>query len=325
MLDNITHKALARKGLSREEALFVAEEVPFADLLAAATRVREHHMGTRADFCSIVSAKTGACPEDCTYCAQSSRSSAAIGITPLISRETVIEKARAAKAYGAGRFCIVTSGRASRESELETIAAYIKAVKNEGFMPCATLGLLSTGELEGLKDAGLTRYHHNLETSRAYFPEVCSTHTYDQKLATIRSAREAGIEVCSGGIFGLGETWEDRIDMARELLELDVDSVPINFLVPIDGTPLEETPPLHPFEALRIISLYRLMLPDKQIRVCGGRLQTLGDLNAMVFLAGADGLLTGDCLTVAGCNPEADKRLAETYGLTIETSGQTSD
>ena len=315
MLEAITEKALLCQKLSSQEAMYVATEAELTDLLAVSAKVRKHHMGRHADFCAIVSAKTGACQEDCSYCAQSARSKTQLKATLLISKEEVIEKARSAKEAGAKRFCIVTSGRATREGELESIAGYVSAVRDESLAPCATLGLLGTDELKKLKDAGLNRYHHNLETSRRYFPQICSTHTYDQKLGTIRAAKDAGLSVCAGGIFGLGETWEDRIEMASELRALEVDSIPINFLVPIPGTPLGKCEPLPPIEALRIISLYRLLLPDRQIRVCGGRLQTLGAMNSMVFMAGADGLLTGDCLTVAGCKPDEDMKLARAYGL----------
>ncbi len=317
MLETIIEKALTSQELSHEEAMYIAQEAELLELMALATKVREHNMGKRADFCSIVSAKTGACSEDCAYCAQSALSKTHIEPTPLISKEEVIKKAQDAKASGAKRFCIVTSGREVKNNELENIASYITAVGRENLSPCATLGLLSKEDILMLKEAGLHRYHCNLETSRRFFPEICSTHTYDQKITTIKAAKEAGLSVCSGGIFGLGESWEDRIEMARTLDELNVDSVPINFLVPIAGTPLGGREPLDPLEALRIISLYRLMLPVKQIRVCGGRLQTLGAMNSMVFMAGADGLLTGDCLTVAGCKPDEDIKLAEAYGLKI--------
>jgi biotin synthase len=318
MLGTIREKALALETLTDSEARYLCEEAHLPDLFATASAVREAHMGMNADFCSIVSAKTGACPEDCSYCAQSARAKANIETTPLISIDLVLERARAARLSGAARFCIVTSGRTTKEKELKSIAGYVSAVTKERLSPCATLGLMGVEELKMLKSAGLARYHHNLETSRRFFPEICSTHTYDQKLDTVRAAKEAGLSVCSGGIFGLGETWEDRIEMARELGELGVDSVPINFLVPVKGTPLGGMQPLHPLEALRIVSLYRLMLPHRQIRICGGRLQTLGPMNSMVFLAGADGLLTGNCLTVAGSSPKDDRLLAEAHGLTLQ-------
>jgi biotin synthase len=316
MIETLVQKALEGEDITRDEALDLSDIPDSMALFFAANMIREEKRGRKADLCSIVSAKTGACPEDCRYCAQSSAASAEIQAHALMGKPEVIERARRAKEHGAGRFCIVTSGKRASASELERIAEMASAIRDEGLLPCATLGLLNAGELGMLRQAGLHRYHHNLEASRRFFPEVCSTHTYDQKLETIAAAREAGLSICSGGIFGLGETWEDRVDMALELRGLDVDSVPINFLVPVKGTPLGETEPLSPFEALRIVSLSRFLLPEKEIRVCGGRVQTLGEFNSMVFLAGADGLLTGDCLTVSGRDPADDLRLVREYGLT---------
>ena len=316
MLETLVRKTLEGEEITREEALELCELKDSMAVFFAANMIREEKRGKRADLCSIVSAKTGACPEDCRYCAQSSASRTEVKTHPLMKKPEVVERARRAKGHGAGRFCIVTSGRKVNHAELDSIALMASAIRDEGLKPCATLGLLDKEELIRLKQSGLHRYHHNLETSRRFFPEICSTHTYEQKLGTIADAREAGLSICSGGIFGLGETWEDRVDMALELRELDVDSIPINYLVPVKGTPLGETDPLGPFEALRIVSLYRFLLPEKEIRVCGGRVQTLGEFNSMVFMAGADGLLTGDCLTVSGRDPADDLRLVREYGMT---------
>lgn len=184
-------------------------------------------------------------------------------------------------------------------------------------MPCATLGLLGKDELQFLKDHGLERYHHNLETSERFFPEICRTHTYYDKLKTIEAAKHAGLSVCSGGIFGLGETWEDRVEMAVSLGGLGIDSVPVNFLIPVKGTPLGGRDLLHPLDALKIVSLYRFMLPGKQIRVCGGRIQVLGEFNSMVIMAGADSLLTGNYLTTTGRTFADDLRLIRSYGLGV--------
>lgn len=318
MLETLIQKALEGEGITREEALELCELSDSMAIFFAANMIREEKRGRRADLCSIVSAKTGACPEDCRYCAQSSSASAEIQTHPLLKNQDIIERARRAKGHGAGRFCIVTSGRKVSPAELDRIAGMASSIKDEGLKPCATLGLLDRDELQGLKQAGLHRYHHNLETSRRFFPEICTTHTYEQKLDTIAAAKDTGLSICSGGIFGIGETWEDRVDMALELRELDVDSVPINFLVPVKGTPLGDTEPLSPFNALSIVSLYRFLLPDKEIRVCGGRVQTLGEFNSMVFMAGADGLLTGDCLTVSGRDPADDLKLVREYGLSTE-------
>jgi biotin synthase len=168
-----------------------------------------------------------------------------------------------------------------------------------------------------LKKAGLDRYHHNLETSERFFPQICSTHTYAEKIRTIQAAKSAGLSICSGGLFGIGEMWEDRIDMAFALRELDVDSVPINFLIPIAGSALDGRSLLHPFEALKIVSLYRFILPKKEIRICGGRLQVLREFNSLVFAAGADGMITGNYLTTSGRSPEDDLKLIELFGLEV--------
>ena len=184
-------------------------------------------------------------------------------------------------------------------------------------LPCATLGMLSADQLRQLKEAGLNRYHHNLETSEAFFSEICTTHTYRDKVNTIEAARSLELSVCSGGIFGLGESWEDRINMAFALKELDVDSVPINFFTPVKGTPLEDRDLLSPLEALKIISIYRLILPECEIRVCGGRPSTLRDLHAHIFLAGADGLLIGNYLTTRGRNPRDDLQMIRDMEMDI--------
>jgi len=274
-------------------------------------------MGERAGLCSIVNAKSGACPEDCSFCAQSSKSTAEIEVYPLMKKEVVFERARESKRSGIHRFSIVTSGKKVSEKDLHTIAEMISETKTIGLLPCVSLGMLEESDLAILKTAGLDRYHHNLETSERFFPSLCTTHTYSDKLKTIYSAKTAGLSICSGGIFGMGETWQDRIDMAFLLKELDVDSIPINFLIPIKGTALEHRDFLHPFEALKIVSLYRFILPQKEIRVCGGRTQILNEFNAMVFHAGADSVLTGNYLTTPGISYEDDLRLIKTYGLTV--------
>lgn len=315
MIGHLTEKVLKGIAVSREEALFVASEADIFDVLHSANKLRESFRPERIDLCSIVSAKTGLCPEDCSYCAQSKTASADIKTHPLMGVEAVVERAKAAKNSGARRFCIVTSGKRAGGGEIEKIAEMISAVRSEGLLPCATLGLLGQEELSMLKGAGLHRYHHNLESSRNFFPEVCSTHTYEDKLKTIRAVKSAGLSLCSGGIFGLGERWVDRVDMAFELRALGADSVPLNFLVPISGTPLQGASSVEPLEALRIIALYRFILPESEIRVSGGRVQTLGQMNAFVFMAGADGLLTGDCLTTSGRSPDDDLRLIRDFGL----------
>lgn len=290
----------------------------FYDLFAAASRVKEQFRGPVVDVCSIVNAKSGACTEDCSYCAQSVHHATGAPVYPLISVENVEAAALSARENGAKRFCIVTSGRGIETGEdLETIARGIARVRDMGLSPCATLGTLSRDQLACLKDAGLERYHHNIETSRRYFPRICSTHTFDDRIEVLTRARSLGLSLCSGGILGMGETMDDRIDMAFALCEIGADSVPINFLMPIAGTPLERTAPVEPLEALKSIALFRLILPEKEIRVCGGRGTALRSLHPLIFAAGADGFMIGNYLTQSGLDPREDLRMLADLRLRI--------
>jgi biotin synthase len=318
MIKHLEKKILSGSSISKEDALNIAKISgdDIFDLFISANKIRNHFRGNKVELCSIVNAKSGACPEDCSFCAQSVKSKAEIEVYPLLKKELVIQKAKKAKQSGAKRFSIVTSGRKSSNRDLFAIADMISEIREKGLLPCASLGLLREKELEILKSAGLGRYHHNLETSERFFPKICSTHSYTDKLKTVDAVKSIGLSMCSGGIFGLGETWQDRIDMAFLLKDLYVDSVPINFLIPIKGTALEHRGLLHPFEALKILSLYRLILPQKEIRICGGRMQILTEFNSMVFFAGADSLLTGNYLTTSGRSYKDDLRLIELYGLT---------
>ncbi|OIP59902.1 MAG: biotin synthase BioB [Nitrospirae bacterium CG_4_10_14_0_8_um_filter_41_23] len=318
MIKYIEKKILNGNYLSREEALYIAHVsgTEIFELFVSANIIRNHFMGNKVDLCSIVNAKSGACPEDCSFCVQSSKSKAEIKVYPLINKKIVINHAKKAKNSGAKRFSIVTSGRKVSDRDLSAIADMISEIKESGLLPCASLGLLREKELAVLKSAGLGRYHHNLETSESFFPQICRTHNFTDKLKTIDAVKSIGLSICSGGIFGMGETWQDRIDMAFMLKELNVDSIPINFLIPIKGTALGYREFLHPFEALKTISLYRFILPRKEIRICGGRMQILGEFNSMVFFAGADSLLTGNYLTTVGRSYEDDLRIINAYGLT---------
>lgn len=284
-------------------------------LIASANTIREHFRGKTIGLCSIVSAKSGACSEDCSFCAQSSKSRATIDVYPLLQKEKIIERALEAKKSGVKRFSVVTSGRKISGKELALVTDIVSDVKKLGLLPCASLGLLNKKALLLLKAAGLDRYHHNLEASEGFFPRICTTHSYSDKIKTIRAAKTAGLSVCSGGIFGMGETWLNRIDMAFALKKLGVEAVPINFLVPIKGTTLGDKGLLHPFDALKIISLYRYILPEREVRVCGGRLQVLGEFHSLVFAAGADGMITGNYLTTSGRIPEDDLKLIAMHGF----------
>lgn len=319
MINHLEEKVLEGRPISKEDALRITEVsgTEIFELFASANRVREYFMGDKVGLCSIVNAKSGGCPEDCAFCAQSFRSKAKVEVYPLIDKKIVIQKAKVAKQSGAKRFSVVTSGRKTSGRDLQRVADMISEIRAIGLIPCASLGMLSEKELSVLKSAGLKRYHHNLETSERFFPQICGSHSFADKIKTIAAVKNTGLSLCSGGIFGVGEAWQDRIDMAIILRELNVDSVPINFLIPIKGTVLGSREFLHPFEALKIVSLYRFILPQKEIRICGGRMQVLREFNSMVFFAGADGLLSGDYLTTSGSSYEDDLRLIDLYGLTI--------
>jgi biotin synthase len=308
--------------LSFPEALEISrvDSSDLMDLLTAANRVREHFRGKVVDVCSIVNARSGACSEDCRYCAQSSHYRTDSLVYPLIDVGRMEEAAGAAKGHGARRFCIVTSGRGIDDAgDLLNIARAVERVRALGLSPCATLGTLTRDQLRSLKHAGLHRYHHNIETSREHFPEICSTHTFDDRTELLKEARDIGLSVCSGGILGMGESMQDRVSMAFTLRELDVDSVPINFLMPVPGTPLAAATPIPPLEALHAIALFRLILPDKEIRICGGRGTALGRLHPLVFLSGADGFMIGNYLTRTGLDPNDDIRMIGDLGLEIRS------
>ncbi len=287
-------------------------------LLARASELRAARWGDRVSLCVIINAKSGACPQDCAFCSQSARSTAPIQRYPLLSKAELVSAAQAAAAAGAARFGIVTAGRAvAKRSEQKTILMAVEDIRETtGLKVCASLGIVDTGFLQELAAAGVHRYHHNLETASSFFPQICTAHTFADRVATVRRAQEAGLAVCVGGILGLGESVAHRWELARAIQELGVDSIPLNFLHPIAGTPLADQPPLRPLEALQTIAAFRLMFPDKRIIICGGRTTTMGSLAPLIFAAGADALMTGDYLTTKGQLPEADLRMLTDLGLT---------
>lgn len=320
IISDVADSVLSGKTLDYQSALALSDAAAadLWDLFAAAGRVRQHFRGNRVDICSIVNAKSGACGENCSYCAQSAHHNTDALVYPLISVDRMAEAAASAKQNGAKRFCIVTSGRGiDSQDDLNRIAQGIAKVREIGLSPCATLGTLTNPQLAFLKDAGLHRYHHNIETSREYFPHICTTHSFDERLTVLSNARSLGLSACSGGILGMGESMADRIQMAFTLRDINVDSVPINFLMPIMGTPLENITPIAPLEALKSIALFRLILPEKEIRVCAGRGSALGQLHPLIFAAGADGFMIGNYLTASGLNPEDDLTMLRHLELSI--------
>ena len=284
-------------------------------LAEAADRIRSHFCGDAIEFCAIINAKSGRCSENCRYCAQSSFFRVAIEEYPLLKEEKIIEEALAYARDGVTRFSLVTSGKKVSPQELSAICHLCEKIRQKSaLLLCGSLGILSESELRTLKNAGLTRYHHNLETSRRFFPEICTTHAYDDRLETIDHARSAGLEICSGGIIGLGETMEDRIDMAIELRERRVDSVPVNVLNPIPGTPLADNPILTADEVRKSIALFRFILPRAQIRLAGGR-RLFADRGRQFFQSGANAAITGPMLTTTGISLHDDIQIISSMGL----------
>ncbi len=308
-------------GVSREQAMELAALTNdgMLSLFAVTDDLRRSFKGNSVNLCSIVNAKSGLCPENCSFCAQSAHYKTGAKSYPLLRTSTIVEKAVHAAGTGARGFSIVTSGYGiENKTELDDIAEALTAIAGKTQLyRCASLGILSEQELNRLKQAGLTKYHHNLETSRSFFPSVCTTHPYDDDIAAIRAAKAAGLTVCSGGVFGIGESWQDRVELSFTLKDLDVDSIPVNFLNPIDGTPLEGKHLLTPWECLKIIALFRLVLPDKDIVICGGREVNLRDMQSMIFSAGANGIMTGGYLTTAGRPAEEDIRMIRDLGLEV--------
>jgi biotin synthase len=318
-------KAMANLPLAWEEALDLMnlDTVHIYDLIASANRVRRRFKGDEISICSIINAKSGQCPEDCSFCSQSSSAKTSAPVFDLIPAEKIIEGARAAQANGARKYGVVTSGYgfAGKGSKkvLGGLVDHIAALKQDCEVHrCASLGIIDEAAARELKAAGLEEYHHNLETARSFFPNVCTTHDYEEDVATVRAAKSAGLRVCCGGIFGLGETSQQRVEMAFTLRELDVDSIPLNFLNPIKGTRLENQPPLPPLELLKIIAVYRLLLPTKDIKAAGGREKNLRDLQCLVFAAGANSTMVGNYLTTCGRPAGEDLAMIRDLGLTVK-------
>jgi len=324
LIDAIVGSLMAGIGISEFEAEAIGK-LSFGELLQLipiTSRLREEKFGNYVRLCGILNARSGRCGEDCKFCAQSGFWKAGIDRRGLVPLEKMVDAARRAKADGAREFSLVTSGKGvSGEAELDSLCEAVKEIRGLGLEPCASLGIVSPAALSRLKAAGLTRYHHNLETSRNFFPEICTTHSWEESFETSRAAKESGLKLCCGGIFGLGEDWADRADLAKSLSRLQPDSVPINFLIPIPGTPLETRPRLTPLDGLKIIVIFRLSLPESEIIICGGREEILGDFQSWMFPAGATGLILGDYLTRKGRSPKEDLAMIRALGLAARDNG----
>ncbi len=289
-------------------------------LFAEAARIRDHFVGSSVFLCSIINAKSGRCAENCAFCAQSVHHDTGAPVYPLVDEDEMVRCAALAEQNGAGCYGIVTSGTSiNKADELDRVCSAVKRIKDEtGISPSCSLGIMDKETALRLKNAGMETYHHNLETARSFFPEICTTHDYEDDVDTIRAAKAVGLRVCCGGIFGLGENFSQRIEMALTLRELNVDSVPLNFLNPVIGTRLENADNLTPLECLTIIAVYRFLLPDKRLSVCGGREKNLRELQSWMFLAGANGTMTGNYLTTPGRPPELDRQMLRDLEQPVE-------
>ncbi len=322
LISRLAADVLAGRLINRDEArkLTEARGDDLYDLFYWANKIRIRFVGRHVKFCSIVAAKVGNCSEDCAFCSQSGHFKTDVSPGKL-SVEQMESAAEQAVDNGASSFGIVNSGRGPTDAELDWLEPFFEKAAAEGRVrPCATLGELTPQQAARLRSMGVLRINHNLETSRRHYPSIVTTHTYDDRVRTIQAARAAGLSICSGGIFGMGENWEDRIDVALELRELGADVVPINFLNRIDGTPLHaRCEDLHPTEALKIIALYRFILPDRELKIAGGREVVLRDLQSWIFFAGASSFLIGNYLTTFGRSPDDDHQMLRDLDLTFTT------
>jgi biotin synthase len=291
-------------------------------VLAWSDRIRRRHRGDAVRACGIVAAKVGLCSEDCAWCSQSARHATGVRAHGLLESGELLARARASAASGAASFGFVASGARPTASELDRLCRCLAVLAGEGAVePCVSIGMLSEAEACRLAACGCRRVNHNLETSRRHWPNVVTTHAYDDRVATARAVKAAGMELCSGGLFGLGEGDADRVELALELRTLGADTVPVNFLNPIAGTPAAANAPLAPLECLGIIAMLRFVLPQVCIKVAGGRETALRDLQSWMFAAGADGFILGDYLTTCGRAPADDLQMVADVGLRIAGPG----
>mmetsp|Transcript_9782 Transcript_9782/g.5104 ORF Transcript_9782/g.5104 Transcript_9782/m.5104 type:complete len:327 (-) Transcript_9782:1238-2218(-) len=305
--DDITYQAIAN---IPEHDVFIF--FPGADM------IRNHYFGKKIHLCMICNGKSGKCTQDCTFCSQSMFSKTDVPVFPLLEKEKLQQGFMHTSETLVNRYSIVTSGKRLSKSEVRAVAEAIGELELNRINSCVSLGILEQDDFEILKKAGVSRYHHNLETAQSFFAQVCTTHTYQERIDTIKEAKKSGFSICAGGVFGIGETDDQVLELALTLKRLNVDAVPINFLVPIKKTPLENSCELTPLRCLKIISLFRYVLPDKDIIICGGREENLKELHSLIFYAGASGIMTGDYLTTTGRTLSKDLELLEQLNLAVK-------
>ena len=307
--------------IARDDALALAElpDERMSELIALSHRVRLRYAGPEVEVESILSAKTGGCPEDCHFCSQSGRFPTTVRPEPFLPTEQIVEAARRSEAQGATEFCIVLAVRGPDDHIMDRTLDAVGAIRaNTSMNVACSLGILTRPQAEALAQAGVHRYNHNLETARAFFPEICTTHTWEERYETCLLVQELGMELCSGGIMGMGETPEQRVDFAFELRELGPCEIPLNFLNPRPGTPLGDRPLMRPLEALRCIAIFRLVHPGALIRYAGGREVTLRELQATGMLAGVNAIIIGNYLTTLGRSPGDDLRMLADLGMPVK-------
>lgn len=308
MLNDLKNKIYKGYRISKEEALNLVNE-DFNQLCKAANEIREHFCKNNFDICTIINGKCGNCSEDCKYCAQSIKYNTSIIKHSLCDTATILKDAKYNADKGITRYSVVTSGKRLSQKDLDNLCKTYKEIDEKvNISICASHGLLSYDDFVKLKNSGVHRYHCNLETSRNFFPHICTTHTYDEKIQTLKNAKKAGLDLCSGGILGLGESMEDRIDMLLELRNLGVKSIPVNILNPIKGTPLENNKPLSKEEILKSIAIFRFIIPDSFLRLAGGR-GLFADKGRCAFESGANAAISGDMLTTSGITINDDFKL----------------
>jgi biotin synthase len=311
--------------ITRDEALQLGaleDHAAIEALVQRAWEARVERFADSTDMCSLVNAKSGGCAEDCGFCAQSKYAEAETPMHAMMEPEQILEHARAAEAAGAHRFCMVTQGQGLSKRDFDKVLSGARLVaEHTNLKRCASIGHMSVTRAKALKDAGIQRVHHNVETAESYYPEVSTTVRYQGRIRTIEAVREAGLETCVGGILNLGETREQRVEMAFELAAIDPTSVPINLLNPRPGTKFGDRDLMDPWEVVKWIAIFRLILPEALFRLCGGRVENLGELQATAVRAGLNGVMMGNFLTTLGNTPEQDQRMFTDAGLNIERQG----
>lgn len=325
--ETLVDRVLSGGTLDREEAggVLALSDAETPMLVTEVSRVRRHFFQDRVKLNFLLNIKSGLCPEDCHYCSQSSASTAPIPRYPMLADDKVLEAASIAVATGAKRFCMVASGRGPTSREVDRFSGAVRAVKETypDLEICACLGLLREGQAEELKAAGVHAYNHNLNTASEHYAEICTTHTFEDRVETVQRATAAGLSPCSGALFGMGETDAEIVEVAFALHALNPDSIPINFLVSIDGTPLAGRDELTPLRCLRILALFRLLFPDVEVRIAGGREIHLGTLQPLGLLL-ANSIFIGDYLTTKGQAPQADLDMIRDLGLRVEGADETT-